>query len=338
MKLVVLAFVFLLGQNISFAQETFSIVAVDSATREVGSAGASCVKGAAQIGGVIIISDIIPGRGGVNAQAYICVNPHSNLVAAINRMKDGLSPVEIIDWLKANDGCSQPAMDPEWRQYGIADLDTGGRPRSAAFTGSKADSWKGHKIGKGYAIQGNILLGPQVLDSIEVRFLRAKGSLADRLMFAIQGANFPGADARCLSQGTSSTSAFLQVYKPTDSEGKPFLRLNVAETASGVEPIDSLHQLFNSYKATTGLQRKETLYQVYPNPAKNRLVVNSGSININEGFTRCTISNLNGNVLLDKELHPLSDFIDISELAEGAYILTLTNDDKVYRQKLIIRK
>lgn len=47
------------------AQDTFSIVAVDPATGEVGSAGATCVEGIGNFGGVILLSGIIPGRGGV---------------------------------------------------------------------------------------------------------------------------------------------------------------------------------------------------------------------------------------------------------------------------------
>ena len=48
----------------SLSQDTFSSVAVDAATGEVGSAGASCIAGS------IIISDIIPGRGAIHTQAY----------------------------------------------------------------------------------------------------------------------------------------------------------------------------------------------------------------------------------------------------------------------------
>jgi hypothetical protein len=41
--------------NRLFCQDTFSICAVDSATGEVGSAGASCINGS------VIISDVHPG-------------------------------------------------------------------------------------------------------------------------------------------------------------------------------------------------------------------------------------------------------------------------------------
>lgn len=337
MKIFTIAFSLLLTQYALHAQETFSIVAVDPATREVGSAGASCAQGAAQFGGVILISEIVPGRGGVNAQAYVCVNPNVNLVAAIQRMKEGMSPVQIIDWLKTNDGCFSQNFNPEYRQYGIVDFDSSGNPRAAAFTGANADNWKGHKTGPNYSIQGNILIGPQVLDSIEARFIRATGTLADRMMYALQGANFPGADARCLNDGTSSTSAFLQVYKSTDAEGQPYLRLNVAETPKGVEPIDSLQKLFNLYKATTGVRDKEVLREVHSG-SRNAIVRWAGDIKIMNGFTHCTILDLNGRMMLESTLNPNDSRVDISHFTPGTYVLILSHEGKVLHQKLIVLK
>ena len=51
-----------------YAQDTFSIVAIDTITGEVGSAGASCVYIAGQ--GVRILSDVHPGLGAIHTQAY----------------------------------------------------------------------------------------------------------------------------------------------------------------------------------------------------------------------------------------------------------------------------
>ena len=48
----------------SFLFSTFSIVAVDTTTGEVGSAGGSCIAGS------IIISDIHPGIGAIHTQSY----------------------------------------------------------------------------------------------------------------------------------------------------------------------------------------------------------------------------------------------------------------------------
>ncbi len=72
-----------------------------------------------------------------------------------------------------------------------------GTPRSAAYTGQNCVNYKNHITGRNYSIQGNILLGQQILDSMEARFLRAEGELACRLMEALQGAKVVGADTRC---------------------------------------------------------------------------------------------------------------------------------------------
>lgn len=175
----------------SHAQHTFSIVAIDSITGEIGSAGATCGDSIVWPGtpGAKIISDVIPGKGAIHTQSYYLAANQTN---AHNRMIAGDSPQQIIGWLIANDN----EGDPSIRQYGIVDYN-GGHPRSAAHTGAGCFDYKNHLLGKNYSIQGNILIGRQVLDSMESRFNKTKGSLADKLMAAMQGAKIIGADSRC---------------------------------------------------------------------------------------------------------------------------------------------
>jgi len=63
-----LVVVFIIMMHSMYAQDTFSIVAIDTITGEVGSAGASCVYIAGQ--GVRILSDVHPGLGAIHTQAY----------------------------------------------------------------------------------------------------------------------------------------------------------------------------------------------------------------------------------------------------------------------------
>ena len=72
------------------------------------------------------------------------------------------------------------------------------------------------------------MLGAQILDSMEARFLNASGCLSDRPMAALQSAKVPGADSRCLSNGTSAMFAFIKVAKPGDDDANPTLRLFVS--------------------------------------------------------------------------------------------------------------
>lgn len=251
------------------SQDTFSIIAADPVTGEIGAAGATCVDGIAAFGGIQLLNKIIPGRGGVNAQAAVCLNPHINLDNAMEQLDMGSSPQEIIDWLVENDACFSQNFDPSFRQYGIVDFDSEGNIRTAAFTGENTTDFHGDRVGPTYAIQGNILLGAEVLDGMEDGFNNTDGTLAQRLMAAMQGANFAGADSRCLSRGTSSTSSFLRVVRPTDDPAAPYLELNVLETPFGVEPIDSLQVLFDEWELLNTLTEPELedAIEVYPNPS-----------------------------------------------------------------------
>ena len=253
------------------AQDTFSIVALDTITGEIGSAGASCLDAIQFPGsnGAIIISDILPGRGAIHTQSFWNAVNQNN---ARLRMEEGLSSEEVVAWLKAND--AQGGFQWVNRQYGVVDFDPLGHPRSAALTGPGCLDWKGHRLGANYAIQGNILLGPAILDSMEARFLAATGPLSDRLMACLQGANVPGADSRCLNNGTSSLSAFVRVAKPGDPDDDFYLDLNVPSLPAGMEPIDSLQRLYNQWKTTLSTLTPTTVQPtITPNPAKGWVMV-----------------------------------------------------------------
>ena len=80
------------------------------------------------------------------------------------------------------------------RQAGIVD----GAGRSATFTGAECLSWAGGITGEGYAIQGNILVGPQVVKDMERAFLAsdADALLELRLHAALLAGDRAGGDAR----------------------------------------------------------------------------------------------------------------------------------------------
>ena len=232
--------------TVSMAQDTFSIVAIDSVTGQFGSAGASCVGSSGSYPhGAAILSDVIPGIGVIHTQAAW---NHVNQDNAHNWMMLGLSPQQIIDSLVANDAQNNSTT----RQYGIVDFN-GGHPRSAAFTGANCQDYKNDTAYLNYSIQGNILMGQRILDSMQTRFLNTAGTLADRLMAALQGAKIIGADTRCFVRNTSSQSAFLRIGRMTDSPDSLYLDLWMAypQNYSGpfpVDPIDSLQTLYDLWK------------------------------------------------------------------------------------------
>ena len=219
--------------NILLPNDTFSIVAVDTLTGQIGSAGASCIQGS------IIISDIHPGLGAIHTQSYWNA---SNQDSAASLMEQGYAPQDIIDWLVENDAQNDPTI----RQYGIVDLLEGGR--SAAFTGENCSDFKGHKIGDTYAIQGNILLGQSILDDMEEAFLTQYGTFEEKLMASLMAANVVGADTRCTPYGTPSISAFIRVSDPNDYGDHLFMDINVNNAPLTLNPLDSLHVLYWDWK------------------------------------------------------------------------------------------
>jgi uncharacterized Ntn-hydrolase superfamily protein len=223
--------------SLATAGDTFSIVAVDTVTGEIGSAGASCVGPINGIG-AYILSDVIEGVGAIHTQASWLA---SNQQTAHNQMLLGKSPQEIIDWMVTHDAQGNPTV----RQYGIVDLTR--RGASAAYTGVNCTDYKNHVTGPGYSVQGNILLGQVIIDTITNVFLRTTGPLADRMMRALEAAKIVGADTRCASRGTSSESSFITVVRIGDG-AVPYLRKIVPDSPVNVDPIDLLRTQFNLWK------------------------------------------------------------------------------------------
>lgn len=303
------------------AQDTFSICAVDTATGEVGSAGASCINGS------IIISDVHPGVGVAHTQA-LYVSSNQNLARTL--MAAGLSPQEIIDSVVAADLASA------FRQYGAVDL-SGDSSRSAGFTGGNCTSWAGHLVGPNYAIQGNILLGPEILDSIEAGFLNTPGSLCDKLMGALQGANVPGADTRCLSDGKSSLSAFIRVAKPGDAIDSLWLDLNVNSTPAGVEPIDSLQVLFDETKYPAGIGEKSLRpdFRIWQDPFDRMIHFKSYS-GISKPF-QLRIIDVNGKTMDERTIFSAHQAFEFNSPA-GVYLVVLDKgNDALGIRKLLVR-
>ena len=166
------------------AQDTFSIVAADSTTRELATAGASCLDlYTTSFTDDGFLGDPIPNKGVINTQAAYLAANQTNARA---RMNAGDTPAQIITWLTANDAQANSST----RQYGIVGF-TGNNVNAMGFTGANCTSYKNHVTGKVgpfcYSVQGNILLGQKVIDSIEARFRREPGDLTCKLMAALQG-------------------------------------------------------------------------------------------------------------------------------------------------------
>jgi len=157
---------------------TFSIVARDSATGELGVAVASKF---------FTVGNVVPwakaGVGAVATQAY-CNTTFGP--RGLELLEKGLTPIEIRDVLLRSDN------DPGRRQFGIVGADG----QSVTYTGDGCSAWAGGRSGPNYAVQGNILAGEKVVIALEKAVLETKGNLADRLYAALLAGEAAGGDSR----------------------------------------------------------------------------------------------------------------------------------------------
>jgi uncharacterized Ntn-hydrolase superfamily protein len=176
---------------------TWSIVAVNKKTGQIVIASATCVPQAAFAnfpakGLKDVQAIIIPGRGIAAAQANVDrTRKMQQLIAT--ELERGTDPARIIELLKNQDP-NHPT-----RQYGIVDL----KGRSAGYSGENNGKQSLDRQGKVegtdiyFSIQGNILAGDDVIEQAVQAFRSAKGSLADRVMAAMEAADARGGDRRC---------------------------------------------------------------------------------------------------------------------------------------------
>lgn len=311
----------------AFSQHTFSICAVDTATGEVGSAGASCINNS------VIISDVHPGVGVIHTQAsYIPINQQ----VGRNLMNAGLTPQQIIDSLVAGDF----VLGAPNRQYGVVKMHNGS-PLVAGYTGTNCIDYKNHITGPYYSIQGNILISQEVLDSMEARFLSTEGDLACRLMAAMQGANMAGADTRCLGINTSSLSSFLRVALPGDDPDTPTINIIIDSGPTGYEPIDSLQTRFDQVKNcgedTTGtgiIDEPSNKFKVIFHRHERTISVSTTAT----GKFLFELFDSTGKNLLNKNFEgpKLGAIISVSKYPRGIYHWRISENEKTTSGKLFV--
>ncbi len=158
---------------------TFSIVAADPEEGEVGVAVASRF---------FAVGSVVPwARADVGAVATQSFANTSYGPRGLELLERGLSAAEVIDVLtRTDEGKPQ-------RQVGVVSA----AGDSATFSGERCIAWAGGRRGPGYAIQGNILTGKDVVEAMERAFLESEGkSLAERLYLALKAGDAAGGDSR----------------------------------------------------------------------------------------------------------------------------------------------
>lgn len=155
---------------------TFSIVARDGAQWGVAVASKFLAVGA-------YVPAARAGAGALATQAWANLAYKPDGLALLSQ---GRSAAEVVSALTdTDDGRAQ-------RQLGVVDAMGNG----ATYTGEACNDWAGGRSGEDYAIQGNILTGPEVVEAAERALLRATGPLSRRLLAALQAADDAGGDKR----------------------------------------------------------------------------------------------------------------------------------------------
>ena len=182
---------------------TFSIIAFDPVTNELGVGVQSRAFGA---GAAVPYAK--PGVGAVATQASANRQYGPKAIALLEQ---GLSPDEVVKRITDEDD------GRDTRQ--VAVIDTKGR--SAVYTGRRVidrnsdpkdpvhlGGYAGHITGANFSVQGNTLASVEVVKAMAAAYEHGKGSMAERLMDALDAGQSKGGDTRGMQ------SAGLLVVKP----------------------------------------------------------------------------------------------------------------------------
>ncbi len=212
---------------------TYSIVAYDPTEDAWGVAVASKFLAVGSV-----VSWARAGAGAVATQSYANV-PFGNNGLAL--MESGKTAQETLDTLIASDNYRNK------RQVGMVDK----FGNSASYTGSECHAWAGHKLGEGFACQGNILTGANTLDAMADTFLYTKGELADRLVASLVAGDTIGGDSR------GKQSAAVLVVKANGGYGGDNDRYLDLRVDDDPEPVRKLSVLVNTHHMFFGSPKPE---------------------------------------------------------------------------------
>jgi uncharacterized Ntn-hydrolase superfamily protein len=217
------------------ASATWSVIATDSKTGQIGAAVTSCVGPL----DLTIAVATAPGFGVVDAQATFDPAFRGRDLAA-EKLRTGEAPADILRDI------TDPSFDDDAgvRQFAVVDL----KLRGAAYTGPATLSWSGDRqLSDGryaWSTQGNILTSEKVVNQAAEAF--AGCDLADRLMNAIEAGQTNGeGDRRCTPHGYSADSAFLEVL---DADGGIVIHLDATATAP-TSGVDVIRPRFDAWRA-----------------------------------------------------------------------------------------
>lgn len=213
---------------------TFSIAAVDPRTGEVGVAVTTRVP---------CVGNGVPWvRAGVGAVATQANTRTAYGVELLDAIAAGAAPSDALGKLIAADSGAAS------RQVGVIARDG----RVAQHTGDSAMAWAGHRSGPNYVTQGNILVGPEVLDAVARAFEGSEGAprhLADRLIEALAAGHSTGGDKR--HGRMQSAAVVIADARPGRSRRADGVTANI-NVCEHPDPVAELRRIYDSISQTLG--------------------------------------------------------------------------------------
>ncbi len=218
---------------------TFSILGLDPSNGDLGVAVASKFPGVR-----MTIPYARAGVGAVATQSYINTSFGPR---GLTLLENGASPAQTIEILVGGD------PDREQRQVGVLDV----QGRAATFTGQACFEWAGGG-GEGFAVQGNTLAGPQVIEAMARVFQATTGPLAERLIATLAAGEAAGGDRR------GRQSAALLVVRAGGGYGGRDDRYVDLSVYDHPDPIAELRRCYGLHRLTYFRSRPEDVIPIDP--------------------------------------------------------------------------
>jgi uncharacterized Ntn-hydrolase superfamily protein len=219
---------------------TFSIVARSDDGRLHGVAVASKFLAA---GSVVPAAEADVGALATQAYANVAYRPQG-----LALLRTGVAAADVVAGLVA--------ADPVRAQRQVGVVDTSGD--GATFTGEECHDWAGGLAGPGFAVQGNILVGPQVIQAMRDAWLDSSGNepLARRLLATLGAGDRAGGDRR----GRQS-AALLVVSKGGGYGGTSNVVVDL-RIDDHPDPVSELARLLDIHDMLFGKPDPETLLEL----------------------------------------------------------------------------
>ncbi len=204
---------------------TYSIVAMDTVTGEIGAAVQSHWF---SVGSIVIWAEA--GVGAVATQSF--VNPSFG-PRGLDLLRAGVLPEDALNaLLRTDDG-------RDFRQVALIDADG----NTAAHTGARCIAAAGHIHKPYYSVQANLMLKNTVWGAMERAFLNTDAPLAERLLAALEAAEAEGGDIR----GRQSAALLVVSGEPTGNVWED--RLVDLRVEDHPEPVQEIKRLLKVHRA-----------------------------------------------------------------------------------------